>query len=210
MNRARMNYWVDVGTGIAGLVSAISGLVFLLPGSPAIGILGIGYRTWSSLHTWSSLVAIAGVGVHVVLHWKWLVAMTRQMFLPTPQRQIGQEAPAGVPGRGLSRRAFLVFGGAAAVVAGAVLAGFKALQTHTAEADSTSSRSAATGPEGSVACPYGQINDPYPGRCRFYTDADGDGICDYSVPGSGDNPALDDAAERFSGESHHHRGWERP
>ncbi len=36
-----------------------------------------------------------------------------------------------------------------------------------------------------VACQKGQVNDPYPGRCRRYTDRDGDGICDYSVPGSG-------------------------
>ena len=41
-----------------------------------------------------------------------------------------------------------------------------------------------------VACPYGLANDPYPGRCRFYVDSNGDGICDYSVPGSGSNLAT--------------------
>lgn len=40
---------------------------------------------------------------------------------------------------------------------------------------------------GGVACPRGMVNDPYPGRCRNYTDNNGDGICDYSVPGSGSN-----------------------
>jgi hypothetical protein len=29
-------------------------------------------------------------------------------------------------------------------------------------------------------CPKGLVNDPFPGRCRRYTDLDGDGICDYS------------------------------
>ena len=29
-------------------------------------------------------------------------------------------------------------------------------------------------------CPYGLTNDPYPGQCRRYIDADGDGICDLS------------------------------
>ena len=38
-----------------------------------------------------------------------------------------------------------------------------------------------------VACPRGLVNDPYPGRCRHYTDRNGDGICDYSVPGTGSN-----------------------
>lgn len=33
-----------------------------------------------------------------------------------------------------------------------------------------------------VLCPHGLVDDPYPGRCRRYTDQDGDGVCDFSVP----------------------------
>jgi hypothetical protein len=29
-------------------------------------------------------------------------------------------------------------------------------------------------------CPYGLVNDPYPGQCRQYIDSSGDGICDLS------------------------------
>ena len=29
-------------------------------------------------------------------------------------------------------------------------------------------------------CPKGLINDPYPGRCRHYTDQNGNGFCDLS------------------------------
>jgi hypothetical protein len=29
-------------------------------------------------------------------------------------------------------------------------------------------------------CPYGLVNDPYPGQCRHYIDSSGDGICDLS------------------------------
>jgi hypothetical protein len=36
-----------------------------------------------------------------------------------------------------------------------------------------------------VACPRGLVNDPYPGRCRRYVDANGNGVCDLSEPGSG-------------------------
>jgi len=38
------------------------------------------------------------------------------------------------------------------------------------------------------ACPFGLVNDPYPGRCRHYVDANGNGICDLSEPGSRENP----------------------
>ena len=31
-----------------------------------------------------------------------------------------------------------------------------------------------------AACPYGLVNDPYPGQCSRYIDVTGDGICDLS------------------------------
>jgi hypothetical protein len=31
-------------------------------------------------------------------------------------------------------------------------------------------------------CPFGLVNDPHPGQCAGYVDADGDGICDRSQP----------------------------
>ena len=36
----------------------------------ATALLGISRGTWSDLHTWASLVMLAGVVVHLVLHWK--------------------------------------------------------------------------------------------------------------------------------------------
>ncbi|MBE9472097.1 MAG: hypothetical protein IMY75_08345 [Chloroflexi bacterium] len=38
---------------------------------------------------------------------------------------------------------------------------------------------------GAVACPFGKVNDPYPGTCGRYVDANENGICDLSEPGSG-------------------------
>ncbi|MBZ2166474.1 hypothetical protein [Methanobacterium spitsbergense] len=31
-----------------------------------------------------------------------------------------------------------------------------------------------------VSCPYGLVNDPFPGQCPRYTDLSGDGLCDFS------------------------------
>ncbi len=33
-----------------------------------------------------------------------------------------------------------------------------------------------------TACPYGLVNDPYPGECRNYVDNNSNGICDLSEP----------------------------
>jgi hypothetical protein len=218
VNRARTNYLVDVGIGIAGLLSAISGLIFLLPGDPTTGILGVSYQAWSSLHTWSSLAAIAGVGVHTVLHWKWMVSMTKQMLCPAGQRQVREGAPAAAYGNGasggLSRRAFLVLGGAAAVFGGALIAGLKAISANAegniAEASLSSSQLATTPQEGGVACPRGLVNDPYPGRCHFYVDSNGDGICDYSVPGSGNSVASSSLGGGFPGGARRRPGFGQP
>ena len=38
---------------------------------------------------------------------------------------------------------------------------------------------------GAVACPFGEVNDPYPGNCGRYVDVNENGICDLSEPGSG-------------------------
>jgi hypothetical protein len=31
-----------------------------------------------------------------------------------------------------------------------------------------------------ASCPYGLVNDPYPGQCPRYVDLNGDGLCDFS------------------------------
>ena len=228
MKKAKLNYWVDVSIGVSFVLSAVSGLIFLLPtGSGAganSGILSISYSLWDSLHTWSSLVMIAGVLAHLVLHWNWITTMTRKML---PSREAPREVAVPAPGVKLSRRRFLALG-FTTVAAGVLVAGIAALARG--QADEPEQEDGAAGgsqdnaelllqqddgsgspdeaeplsqqegnapvtsePEqpvqqlSGVACPRGMINDPYPGRCRNYTDSNGDGICDYSVPGSGAN-----------------------
>jgi hypothetical protein len=220
MKRAKLNYWVDVSIGVSFILSAVSGLVFLLPVNSVSGlnsILSISYPFWDQLHTWSSLVMIAGVLAHLVLHWKWIVGMTKKTLLPARKPKEGTTSTIGT---GMTRRQFLSLG-SAAVLTGAILAGYWTLtrtriidteqegnsndplpispvqsdwSTDTEQgsysdvqlpAESEQSAQQQSG----VACPRGLVNDPYPGRCRNYTDRNGDGICDYSVLGSGNNDA---------------------
>ena len=49
----------------------------------------------------------------------------------------------------------------------------------------------ATETPGTVACPFGQVNDPYPGQCKRYVDTNDNGVCDLSEPGFGDAPDGD-------------------
>lgn len=189
MNRAKLNYWVDVAIGVAGLISAVSGLVFLLPVNGEV--LGLSLRAWSTIHTWSSLAAIAGVGVHLALHGKWIVAMTQRGLFPSSQQVAGCGAelePVEAAPSSLSRRAFLIAGGLMTIAAGLAVIGYRTIVNAVSTHDSQSAPSSLEPePLGGVACPFGLVNDPYPGQCPRYTDLDGDGICDYSVPASGDH-----------------------
>jgi protein-S-isoprenylcysteine O-methyltransferase Ste14 len=96
MNKAKLNYLLDAVIGLSFALSGVTGIAFLLMGSGgyqggrnpgfATALLGISRTTWSDLHTWASLVMIAGVVVHLVLHWKWIVCLTREMVSSRPRR----------------------------------------------------------------------------------------------------------------------------
>jgi hypothetical protein len=151
----------------------------------------------------------------MALHWKWMVFMTRQTLSPTQEQAvsagIAEPGPSSTAPSAFSRRAFLLYGGTAAVAAAATTAGLKAVfGVETAEASQSDNQVAAAQHEGGVACPFGLVNDPYPGRCKRYRDSNGDGICDYSVAGSGSITTGSDDESIVEGSSRHRSGFGRP
>ena len=85
--KARMHYWINVMIAIGFVLAAVSGLVlYLVPSggyqggrNPYYGreVMFLGHEAWKVLHTWSSFVMTGGVLLHIALHWKWMVNMTR-------------------------------------------------------------------------------------------------------------------------------------
>ena len=98
-DKVRLNYVLDVVIVFAFILATASGLVFLWAGSGGYQggrnpgflteILGLSRATWSDLHTWTGIVMIAGVLVHLLLHWNWIVCMSKRMLRPV--RQKGEE-----------------------------------------------------------------------------------------------------------------------
>lgn len=77
--RNTLNYVLDGTIGLAFLLAALTGLVFLLPEAAGDGsrtVLGLSRGGWSDLHTWVGLMLAAGMVVHLALHWRWIVCMT--------------------------------------------------------------------------------------------------------------------------------------
>lgn len=96
--RARANLVVDAAIGVAFLVEAVSGWVMwmVLPhggfqgGRNALyGRTWIWSRdTWLGIHDWFAVIMVAGVLLHVAMHWRWIVCMARntwhEAFHPHP------------------------------------------------------------------------------------------------------------------------------
>ena len=90
MKKVHVNYLLDAVIALAFLISAVGGLAFLVMGEGgyqggrntafSTAFLGIPRSSWSDLHTLSSLVMIAGVIVHLVLHWNWIKCVTKELL----------------------------------------------------------------------------------------------------------------------------------
>lgn len=90
MNKAKMNYFIDIGLGVSFFVCFITGLI-KWPG--LIKLIGTAtYRNLNSksismLHDFSGLAMGILVIIHLILHWKWIVYMTKHIFSPQKKEE---------------------------------------------------------------------------------------------------------------------------
>jgi hypothetical protein len=87
--QTRMNWLIDAGLFTSALIATITGIYFLfLPSggyrggrNPYYGITILFDRhTWDDLHTWFGVAMIAIVAIHLTIHWRWIVTMTKRAF----------------------------------------------------------------------------------------------------------------------------------
>jgi len=83
MNEAKLNYWVDVGLALSFFICFITGLIkwpglIKIIGTSTYKILHV--KNISLFHDWSGLIMGLLVLIHLVLHWKWIVGMTKKIF----------------------------------------------------------------------------------------------------------------------------------
>jgi len=77
-NKAKMNYWIDIAIALVFLpVAGFRGGRNAAYGTEFLGMSSFILR---DDYTWSSSVALTGAFLQVVLHWNWIVCMTRNIF----------------------------------------------------------------------------------------------------------------------------------
>ena len=84
MKKTTINYILDIIIGLGFLASLITGVALIFNSSggyqggrnPQYSI----HALWIGIHTWSSIIMSVGVAAHLVLHWNWIVCMTRKLL----------------------------------------------------------------------------------------------------------------------------------
>ena len=83
----RRNWLIDAALFLGGILAALSGIYFLyLPSGgyeggrhPLYGIVILFDRhTWEEVHAWTGLVMIVAAAIHLLVHWRWVLAMVRR------------------------------------------------------------------------------------------------------------------------------------
>jgi len=77
----RFNLWLNVTVAASFLLTALSGLYFLLvPGAAHSSRLSATWifsgAAWDVIHTWSGTVLIIAAVLHFAIHWRWVVKVT--------------------------------------------------------------------------------------------------------------------------------------
>lgn len=80
-----INILIDTLMAISFLASAISGIYFFLVGgnhgaAELTTTFLLSSFTWDLIHTWSSVIFIAAILVHLYVHWTWVGNVTQRVF----------------------------------------------------------------------------------------------------------------------------------
>jgi cytochrome b subunit of formate dehydrogenase len=82
MNKPKLNYTIDFLAFISFVVVSVSGLAIKAGASRGRSqeMLGIQKGAWNEIHDWSGTIFIILVVIHLILHWRWIACMTRNIF----------------------------------------------------------------------------------------------------------------------------------
>ena len=193
--KARLYYVFDALILVGLLLILSTGLVI----SSWFSLSLMNYRGWVTVHILTSILTLLAVVLKIGVHWRWVVTTLwtdRKRPVPAGKPNSPALQPVlaenGTKSAQVNRRDFLrmmgVVGAASVLAVGIsasalkdVLASEPAESTGTSAIAATNATSALPSPSATadqtcqVRCPRGCS---YPGRCRRYTDANGNNRCD--------------------------------
>lgn len=97
---ARVNYVVNLLFFIDMVIVIFTGIIISEEALPTLGIALAHSVVWRGVHTTASNVALGLLGVHVALHWRWIVSTTKHFFTRTRAQKPSVTLPRGVAQKG--------------------------------------------------------------------------------------------------------------
>ena len=79
MKKAELNFAIDLAALAAFILLLSTGFLiyFVLPaGSGQLEIWGLNRHGWGEIHFWIAISFLLIIGIHFVLHWKWIKNMS--------------------------------------------------------------------------------------------------------------------------------------
>ena len=86
--QTRKNWGIDFAVFVGAVIAGLTGIYFLFVTSGGynggrnafynVTIL-FGRETWEEFHLWGGLLMILAVALHFLIHWRWVVSMTRRV-----------------------------------------------------------------------------------------------------------------------------------
>jgi hypothetical protein len=99
MNRSHLNLLIDLLAALCLGVMLATGYILRFPLPPSTNrtheLWGMSRHEWGTIHSWASLVLLAVLLTHVILHWEWLFATIRRRFT-TLKASPNQRRTAGI------------------------------------------------------------------------------------------------------------------
>jgi hypothetical protein len=93
---AALNVIVDATVATSFLLTAISGLYFLIwpsQGRSISPVILFNSATWDLIHTWAGVIMISAIATHLWIHWRWVTNVTSRFFLSLWQRPGWTKSP---------------------------------------------------------------------------------------------------------------------
>jgi hypothetical protein len=95
--RGRWNLILNIVVGLSFIITALSGVYFLfIPSgrSTVDPMFLVSRNAWDLIHTWAGVVLIASAVIHFVIHWRWIVNVSTNIWRSImPQGRTTQGKP---------------------------------------------------------------------------------------------------------------------
>ncbi|MFN8413903.1 MAG: DUF4405 domain-containing protein [Anaerolineales bacterium] len=76
------NYFLNWGLFLSGIMVMLSGLMISKTVVPLFGITLPQNMSWKEIHSLSTNIIMVLMGLHVAMHWNWIVNMFKKAFTP--------------------------------------------------------------------------------------------------------------------------------